>query len=176
MKTRLVRVGVACGIGTLVSLFSSCHDYGIVLQPVEGKHHNKIEDNWARIQTELNKYPGLYYVEKYDQGRRIRSTPQEPSGKLPRTFLVVNLDEVHTAAANNKFTGHTVQVGVGAKAFYDVDEFNPLPHLLPKPDGVRPRSTPIPLKVTMPQAQHPNFATESKDMVEKVKEIVEPHH
>ena len=159
MKTKLLRLRVNPIAWTVAWLLCSCHDYGIVIQPVNTERHKVIENHWAAIQKVLDQHPELYYIETYCDGKLDDRNPKP--GKLCSAFLILDLQSVHDAAMQNKFTGHTVQVGAGSYASFDAEEFYP--------KGLMP-ATQRWVWPSMPQGHRTYFATESKEMVQSVKQ------
>ncbi len=158
MKNKLLRWALNLGVSACALSFSSCNDHGIVIMPVNGKHHGKIEANWERIEKVLKQHPNLYYVETYKDGKLDPKHP--PAGKLCDLLLVPKLKDVHTAAAENKYTGHTVQAGAALTASFDLEAFD-LTGLSPQARSVVPN---------MPQPHRAPFATESQKMVQDINE------
>lgn len=158
MKKKLLRSTLVLSISTAAFSFSSCHDNGIVIHPVEGKRHVWIEKNWPAIEAALKGHEELYYIETYREGELDHA--HKPIGKLCDLLLVPKLSDVRDAARHNRFTGHAVQVGVAVDASFDFEVLNPLDNSPHAQSWVVPR---------MPQAHHPNYVTESESLVTAVK-------
>lgn len=162
MKTNRLRSVLLLSISAAALSFSSCHDHGIVIHPVEGKNHARIEKNWPAIEAALKGHEELYYIETYRDGELDRA--HKPIGKLCDLLLVPKLKDVRSAARQNRFTGHAIQVGVAVDASFDLEVLNPLD------DSPRVRSWVVP---NMPQAHHPPYVPESNDLVNAVKKSLQ---
>ena len=125
MKNKLLRIGAACGLGTVAFLLSACSKNGIVILPVNGAKQKHFEDKWAVIEPILKKHPDdLYYIQDYSNGKPIG----EPLGSLPPILLEQSKTDFQSLV-DPLFSGHAFQIGVGlSKAKTSVSFIGTLDH------------------------------------------------
>ncbi len=125
MKNKLLRIGAACGLGSVAFLLSACSKNGIVILPVNGAEQKHFEDKWAVIEPILKKHPDdLYYIQDYSNGKPIG----EPLGSLPPILLEQSKTDFQSLV-DPLFSGHAFQIGVGlSKAKTSVSFIGTLDH------------------------------------------------
>jgi len=167
MKNKLVRIALALSLVALVFVLIGCPEkrsisnkYGITIRPKQGGYP-KLEDKWDDIQAVLNKYPYLYYIEKFNNGDLVEDSTHGNSCNL---FPLANLERVRKEAKEMvpPYTGHAVQIGIGlSRAVEDSECLGG--------DNCPGDET---LESHSPQAHYQKYLLDSKEMTKKVDEIL----
>ena len=170
MKNILLRIGLILALATLVFVFLGCSrgkilqdhgKHGFTIRPLKGGHL-KFEEKFAYIKSEvLDKYPYLYYIEEFKDGKPVG----EPIGNSCNLLPLANLEVVSKMARETDppYTGHAVQIGIGLSEAVEDSE------CLDGGDCPRDES----LVSHSPQAHYQKYIDNSEIMTRKIKEILD---
>jgi hypothetical protein len=96
MKNKLLGIALVLSLAALVFVLIGCPisngKYGITIRPKQGGYP-KLEAKWTDIQSVLNDYPYLYYIEEFRDGDHVGG----PRGTSCNLFPLANLEQVKKA-------------------------------------------------------------------------------
>ena len=107
---RIVAGASLLGVVFLLSACPWCRKHGIVILPTQ-KSYFHLEQKWAPVKGALAKYSDeIYLIRTYNNGTPM---PNDTFGKMDELLLERPIKQFDHLAADNRFTGHAVQIGVG---------------------------------------------------------------
>jgi hypothetical protein len=167
MKNKLLGIALVLSLAALVFVLIGCPEkgqiskgkYGITIRPKQGGYP-KLEAKWADIQSVLNDYPYLYYIEQFKDGDLVAG----PRGNSCNLFPLANLEQVKKEAKETvpPYTGHAVQIGIGLSKVVEDSECLGGDNC-PEDETLESHS---------PQAHYHKYLLDSKEMTKRVNEIL----
>jgi hypothetical protein len=168
MKNKLLGIASILSLAALIFVFLGCPvkkpivegKYGITIRPKKDGYP-KFEAKWKDIQSVLNEYPYLYYIEEFKDGDLVG----DPLGNSCNLFPLANLERVKKAAKEMvpAYTGHAVQIGIGLSQAVEDSECLGGDNC-PEDETLESHS---------PQAHYKKYIQDSKEMTKKINEILD---